>query len=110
MDIARCPSVVIVCSDPGALLRFYGALWDWKIDAAEDWGGERPEGGEACIAFQQAQGYPPPQWPSQQVVQRMHLDVVVADLDVAEVAVLDLGPTKHEHQPGATVRVLVDPA
>ena len=30
----------------------------------------------------------------------MHLDVIVDDLDAAERAVLELGATKHEHQPG----------
>ena len=32
------------------------------------------------------------------------------DLDAAEAAVLGLGATKHEHQPGATFRVFLDPA
>jgi hypothetical protein len=40
----------------------------------------------------------------------MHLDVMVADLDTAETAVLELGATKHEHQPGTTFRVFLDPA
>lgn len=35
----------------------------------------------------------------------MHLDVIVDDLDTAEQAVLALGATKHEHQPGTTLRV-----
>ena len=40
----------------------------------------------------------------------MHLDVIVDDLDAAEVAVLDLGATKHPHQPGTSFRVFLDPA
>jgi hypothetical protein len=40
----------------------------------------------------------------------MHLDVMVEDLDVAEEAVLHLGATKAEHQPGTTFRVFLDPA
>jgi hypothetical protein len=40
----------------------------------------------------------------------MHLDVVVDDLDAAEAEVIALGATKHEHQPGTTFRVLLDPA
>ena len=39
----------------------------------------------------------------------MHLDVIVDDLDVAEAAVLDLGTTKHGHQPGTSFRVFLDP-
>ena len=40
----------------------------------------------------------------------MHLDVMVEDLDTAEAAVLELGATKHDHQPGTTFRVFLDPA
>jgi len=32
MAIARFPSIVIDCHDPGALARFYGAMLDWKVD------------------------------------------------------------------------------
>ena len=40
----------------------------------------------------------------------MHLDVIVDDLDDAEAAVLGLGATKPEHQPGTSFRVFLDPA
>jgi len=40
----------------------------------------------------------------------MHLDVIVDDLDAAEAAVLDLGATKHEHQPGTSFQVFPGPA
>ena len=64
-----------------------------------------------CISFQQVEGYTPPQWPGQDVPQRMHLDVIVDDLDAAEAAVLDLGATKRAGaQPGTSFRVFLDPA
>ena len=108
MAIARFPSFVIDCPDPGALARFYGALLDWKVDVSSDWAEIRGEG--QCIGFQPVQGYSPPHWPAQDVPQQMHLDVMVEDLDAAETAVLELGATKHEHQPGTTFRVFLDPA
>ena len=40
----------------------------------------------------------------------MHLDVIVDDLDAGEAAVLELGATKADHQPGTTFRVFLDPA
>lgn len=40
----------------------------------------------------------------------MHLDFDVDDLDAAESAVLAMGATKHDHQPGTTYRVFLDPA
>ena len=108
MAIARFPSFVIDCPDPGALATFYGALLGWKVDVSSDWAEVRGDG--QCISFQQVERYTPPAWPSQELPQQMHLDVNVDDLDVAEAAVLDLGATKHEHQPGTSFRVFLDPA
>jgi predicted enzyme related to lactoylglutathione lyase len=105
MAIARFPSIVIDCPDPGALAAFYNALLDWKTEVKPDWVDIRADYGQ-CISFQQVDQYTPPRWPSQQ----MHLDVIVDDLDAAEAAVLELGGTKPEYQPGATFRVLLDPA
>ncbi|MEV7527039.1 VOC family protein [Agrococcus sediminis] len=109
MAIARYPSVVIDCPDAAALGRFYGALLDYTVSEADDWVEIRgPEGQRIC--FQQVEGYAAPDWPGQEHPQQMHLDVVVDDLDEAEAATLALGATKHEHQPGETFRVFLDPA
>ena len=80
-----------------------------KTEISSDWADIRAEHGQ-CISFQQVEGYAPPRWPGQEVPQQMHLDVIVDDLDAAEAAVLDLGATKHEHQPGTSFRVFLDPA
>ncbi len=109
MAIARYPSVVLDCPDPAALATFYGALLDWKVEIAEDWADIRADHGDS-IGFQQVHGYTAPNWPGQEVPQQMHIDVTVDDLDTAEAAVLELGATKHEHQPGTTFRVFLDPA
>jgi predicted enzyme related to lactoylglutathione lyase len=109
MAIASFPSIVIDCPDPAAMAAFYGALLDWKVEASADWAEVRADYGQ-CICFQPVEGYVPPKWPAQEVPQQMHLDVMVDDLDTAEVAVLELGATKPEHQPGTTFRVFLDPA
>jgi predicted enzyme related to lactoylglutathione lyase len=109
MAIAQLPSVVIDCPDPGVLATFYAAVLDWTADVSSDWADIRADNGQ-CISFQQVEGYTPPAWPTQEVPQQMHLDVIVEDLDAAEAAVLGLGATKPEHQPGTTFRVLLDPA
>jgi hypothetical protein len=44
-----------------------------------------------------------------EVPQQFHLDFVVDDLDEAEAAVLELGATKADFQPGKTFRVFLDP-
>ena len=109
MAIARFPTFVLDCPDPSALATFYGAMLGWKTDISPDWAEIRGEAGE-CISFQQVEGYNRPRWPTQEVPQQFHLDVIVDDLDAGEAAVLDLGATKHAHQPGTTFRVFLDPA
>lgn len=108
MAIARFPSLVLDCPDPTALATFYGALLDWKVETSDDWAEIRS--GEQCICFQQVADYTAPQWPGQVVPQQTHLDLMVADLDAAEAEVVALGATRHEHQPGETFRVFLDPA
>lgn len=113
MAIARTPSTVIDCPDARALATFYGALLDWPVepradDQDDDWAEIRGAGQSIC--FQQVDDYRAPVWPSQEHPQQMHLDVVVDDLDEAEAATLALGATKHEHQPGESFRVFLDPA
>jgi predicted enzyme related to lactoylglutathione lyase len=109
MAIARFPSFVIDCPDPGALATFYGTMLDWKVDIDSDWAEVRADYGQ-CISFQKVEAYTPPRWPDQELPQQMHLDVIVDDLDTGEAAVLELGATKHDHQPGTTFRVFLDPA
>jgi predicted enzyme related to lactoylglutathione lyase len=109
MAIARTPDVVLDCADPDALATFYGAMLDWKVETSPGWADIRGEN-DQCISFQQVDGYTPPNWPGQAVPQQMHIDVVVDDLDVGEAAVVELGAVKHEHQPGTSFRVFLDPA
>ncbi len=109
MAIAQLPSFVIDCPNAAELARFYGALLDWKVEVSDGWANIRPADGKNCISFQEVAGFTPPTWPSQSGPQQMHLDVIVEDLDIAEPAVLELGATKSEHQPGESFQVFLDP-
>lgn len=109
MAIARFPTTVIDCPDAAALARFYGALLDWEVEGSEEWAEVR-SGHGASLCFQQVADYRPPQWPGQDVPQQLHVDVMVDDFATAEPAVLALGATKADHQPGTTFRVYLDPA
>lgn len=109
MAIATYPTLVIDCPDPAALSAFYGELLGWTAKDDGDWAEIRSEDGQ-CMCFQQVADYRAPQWPGQQQPQQTHLDVAVEDLDVGEAAVLRLGATKAEHQPGTSFRVFLDPA
>jgi predicted enzyme related to lactoylglutathione lyase len=110
MAIARFPSVVLDCDEPGRLATFYGALLDWAATADDGWAEIRNAAGDQCFCFQKVEGYQAPRWPGQTIPQQMHIDVMVDDLDAAEEAVVQLGATKAEHQPGTTFRVFLDPA
>ncbi|MEO8908071.1 MAG: VOC family protein [Microbacteriaceae bacterium] len=110
MTIARYPNFVIDCPDSTALASFYGAILGWTVTEDEGWAEIRPEDDSNCISFQQVEQYRAPDWPGQTVPQQMHLDVMVPDLDSAEAAVLELGATKTEVQPGTSFRVFLDPA
>lgn len=109
MAIAQFPSIVLDCPDPRVLAAFYGTMLDWKVEASDTWADIRADYGQ-CLSFQKVEDYTPPTWPGQDLPQQMHLDVMVADLDAGEAAVLELGATKHDHQPGTTFRVFLDPA
>ncbi|MEO9325605.1 VOC family protein [Nocardioides sp. C4-1] len=110
MTIARFPSLVIDCPEPRVLAEFYGTLLGWppRVDDDGTWAEVRDE--HQCICFQQVADYAAPAWPGQERPQQTHLDVMVPDLDVAEAEVLAIGATKHDHQPGTTFRVFLDPA
>jgi catechol 2,3-dioxygenase-like lactoylglutathione lyase family enzyme len=114
--IARFSLVALDCPDPLALARFYGAITGWDVedddgdwDGTEDWVELRSPAG-ATIAFQRAADHQPPRWPSADHPQQLHLDFDVPDLDDGERAVLGLGATKADVQPGTSFRVYLDPA
>jgi len=111
MAIASYPVTVLDCPDPATLAQFYAALLDWEVKVDDDgsWADVRAPHGQ-LLAFQRVEGYQPPVWPTQEHPQQMHIGVDVTDLDAGEEAVLALGATKHEHQPGTTFRVFLDPA
>lgn len=110
MTIAHTPRTVLDCPDHAAEAAFYAQMLGWEAVVEDDEWAEARGPGDHRIAFQKVDRYAPPVWPGQQHPQQMHIDVSVADLDVAEAAVLAIGARKHEHQPGTTFRVFLDPA
>jgi catechol-2,3-dioxygenase len=113
MAIARMRSVVLDCPAPLALAEFYRSVIGGEITAAEDdWVVLVVDGRR--LAFQLAEDFAPPTWPTGERPQQFHLDLTVDDVDAAESQVLALGATKHPVQPGEAAgdsfRVYLDPA
>jgi hypothetical protein len=110
--IATLSLVALDCPDPLALARFYSELTGVSIDddADDEWVQLARADGGPTIAFQRVADHRPPQWPGSEHPQQLHLDFDVPDLDAGEQAVLAIGATKAEHQPGESFRVFLDPA
>jgi len=110
--IARFPGLVIDCPDPGPLAAFYGEIlgWDVRVDDDGSWAEIRPADRSDCISFQQVGDFQAPAWPGQHRPQQMHLDLMVEDLDEGGAAVVELGATLTDVQPGTSFRVFLDPA
>jgi hypothetical protein len=114
----RVFGVCIDCPDPVALARFYASLLSMEsqyegADGAWLSGSGPPAGsGGGAIAvnvtFQGVADFNAPRWPDPAFPQQAHLDVMVGDVDAAEVQVLELGGHR---LPGAgdNWRVYVDP-
>jgi predicted enzyme related to lactoylglutathione lyase len=108
--IAKFGAIALDCREPRELARFYASVLDLPINRDEpDWV-QLTLPGQIALAFQLAPDHVPPVWPSAEHPQQMHLDLDVTDLDAAEERVVALGARKHEHQPGTTFRVFLDPA
>ena len=105
---AKLDTIVLDGPDPRALAEFYSALTGAPIVSRDDdwW----QLAGSPALAFQLAADHDPPTWPRGGRPQQLHLDFDVPDLDDAEAWVLGLGARKHDHQPGTTFRVYLDPA
>lgn len=113
MPLARLRSVVLDCHQPLALAEFYQRLLGGDIDSdTDDWVVLTIDGRR--LAFQQADEFAAPTWPTGERPQQFHLDVTVDDVDKIEPQVLALGAVKHAVQPGEAAgdqfRVYLDPA
>ncbi|GGD30418.1 VOC family protein [Nocardioides daphniae] len=113
MALARMRTVVLDCPDPRALADFYADLVGGEVTSAEDdWVVLELDGWR--FAFQRAEDFVAPTWPTGERPQQFHLDVTVDNVDAVEPQVLALGAMKHDVQPGVeagdTFRVYLDPA
>jgi catechol 2,3-dioxygenase-like lactoylglutathione lyase family enzyme len=106
--------VVLDAPDARELAHFYQRLLGWTIfNESDGWVDLAPsENAGYNLAFATEKNYARPVWPTVAGEPQMslHLDLEVDDLDAGEAAVVGLGATRAEHQPGTTFRVFLDPA
>ena len=90
--IGRLQCLVIDCKDPDGLGAFYESLLGLtRIEDTSEWVTlAGPDGGHS-LALQKVETYSAPRWPDPAAPQQMHIDVLVNNLDEAEVQVLGLG-------------------
>lgn len=109
--IAKFTCATIDAPDHNALAAFYGQVLGWDVVHSDDNAAYLASSTGTRLGFQKVEKFVAPVWPDGAVPQQIHLDLEVTDLDNAEKALLDLGATKPEHQPGGDYwRVFLDPA
>lgn len=113
--VATIRSIVLECSDPGPLARFWSEVLDRTITQRDDdwWALERRDG-ETRMCFQVIDGYIAPPWPGEHGEQQVHLDLEVGDLAMARATVIGLGARQlsdvvHDDSSGPW-QVFADPA
>ncbi|MFI6922709.1 VOC family protein [Nonomuraea spiralis] len=101
-------SIVIDCADPVALAGFYAKATGWQVaDADPDYASVT--GGPVQLSFQRIEGYQGPGWPDGGT-KHLHLDLTVPDVEEARKALVALGATVPDPQPGGDEwTVVLDP-
>lgn len=86
---------VLDCPDPAALGRFYSTILGWEQSRDDgDWVViDGP--GDLRLAFQKASDFVPIDWPSEGI--KIHLDLVVDDMEQARDFVVDAGAELIDH-------------
>ena len=106
--IGQLHSVVLDAPDPHALATFYAGVLGMEVQGGPDDDWVVATGAGYRLAFQQAPDLRPPEWPDPSRPQQFHLDIRVADVDVAEPQVLELGARRLPGG-GGDFRVYADP-
>ena len=108
--VARLAMLTVDCADPRAEAAFWAAALGGEVAHAQDEYAMVTGAGSSALGFGLVEGFTPPPWPDEAGAKQFHLDLAVEDLAEAERAMVALGATVPEHQPGETWRVLLDPA
>ncbi len=90
--IGRLHHTIVDCPDPAALAAFWSAvLGDPITYRSDDFCVVARSSEHSGLGFQLAPDHVPPTWPSPEVPQQLHLDVMVDDVEAARPLVEALG-------------------
>ena len=111
MAVGKLWSITLDCARADELAAFWAAMLGGEIAYTSDqFVGVTTPGG-VWIGAYVVPDYTPPQWSAESSTKQFHLDLTVEDLDTAEVAAVEVGAVKADHQPEPERwRVLFDPA
>jgi catechol 2,3-dioxygenase-like lactoylglutathione lyase family enzyme len=107
--IGRLHHVIIDCPNPAELAAFYSELIGLPVTWQEgDFAVVAKDSTSSGLGFQLAPGHQPPRWPDPRWPQQFHVDVMVDEIDAADLRVLAIGARR---LPGdGSSRVYADPA
>jgi len=108
--IGKWQALVIDCEDPDALASFYQELLGMiRVQEEDGWISIGDAADRPAVALQRVDRLVRPRWPDGDHPQQMHVDVLVQDLDAAELEVLGLGATSLDAG-SRRFRVFADPS
>jgi hypothetical protein len=109
--IPRLASITLDCDDPARLAQFWSALLGGKVTYSAEGFATVTTPARLLVTCVRVPDYHQPTWPANATPKQMHLDLAVADLDLAENRAVEIGAVIADYQPGPQrCRVLFDPA
>lgn len=107
--LEQLTTVVVDCVDPVALAAFYQHATGWQLTHSDkDFASLSAGSAGVGLAFVRVEGHRAPPWPDESA--HLHLDFTVTDLERAVEALLALGASRPDFQPGeGQWVVLTDP-
>lgn len=105
--LGRLDEIVVDCSDPGRLVRFWAVLMGgFPVDRSVDWSYLDPPGGQPRLAFQAvAEG-------KESKKNRLHLDIEVDDIPTVRAELIVRGAEavgEVQHDAEGAFQVMLDP-
>lgn len=110
MAVATLKMFTLDSSDARRDAQFWSAVLDWEVAHSQDEYAMLMGPSGVALGLGTVPDHHAPDWPNTHGSKQFHLDLAVDDLDAGVAAVVALGATYPDEQPGETWRVLLDPS